>query len=109
MKTHLLVKALVIILLSLGLLLNTSCKRENEELSSPTSFVPTNPKISSGEYSIKIQWDTIKSSSIKGYKIYRDTIPSPIKLLTETNIKCSFLDKLIIPEKRYYYRVSSKW
>jgi hypothetical protein len=106
MKTHLLVKPLIIILL-LGLLLNISCKRENEELSSPINYVPTNPKISNAEYSLKIQWDTIKSSSIKGYKIYRDTIPSPTKLLTESNSKCSFIDKLIIPNKKYYYRVSS--
>jgi len=94
-------------LLFLVLTLFLSCKKESEELNIPLSLVPQNVTISKGEYNLKIQWDSLKSSEIKQYKIYRDTIPSPTKLLLETNGKCSFTDKLIIPNKTYYYRVSS--
>jgi hypothetical protein len=94
-------------LIFLALTLFLSCKKESEELNIPLSLVPQNVTISKGEYNLKIQWDSLKSSEIKQYKIYRDTIPYPTKLLLETKGKCSFTDKLIIPNKTYYYRVSS--
>lgn len=100
-KSHQLLVFIFVILLAFA------CKKAMEELNLNESLVPSHLSISQGEYKIKIQWDTIKNNNIKGYKIYRDTLPSPTKLLIETNAKCTFTDKLIIPNKTYYYRVSS--
>ncbi|MFM6949219.1 MAG: hypothetical protein ACKOWQ_09410 [Aquirufa sp.] len=84
-----------------------ACQSENIVETNPTNFKPSNLKISSGDYNLKIQWDSIKSTSVKSYKIYRDTLSSPTKILAENYPNCTFVDKLIIPNKKYYYRVSS--
>ena len=84
-----------------------ACQSENIVETNPTNFKPSNLKISSGDYNLKIQWDSIKSTSIKSYKIYRDTLSVPTKILVENYPNCTFVDKLIIPNKKYYYRVSS--
>ncbi len=85
----------------------TSCEKEKEDIKLSPQAIPTNLVISNGEYSLKIQWDTIISSSITVYKIYRDTIPAPTQLLVASNTACSYVDKQIIPNKNYYYRVTS--
>ncbi|MHA8051178.1 hypothetical protein V7S79_08665 [Aquirufa sp. ROCK-SH2] len=84
-----------------------ACQSENIVETNPTNFKPSNLKISSGDYNLKIQWDSIKSTSIKSYKIYRDTLSAPTKILVENYPNCTFVDKLIIPNKKYYYRISS--
>lgn len=84
-----------------------ACKNDSLEVANNVSLLPNNLKISSGEYNLKIQWDTIKSSSIKSYRIYRDTISTPSKLIAEIYPNCFYVDKLIIPNKKYFYRVTS--
>lgn len=90
-----------------------SCSKDSEvipnkhiALEVPIS-IPIGVKISSGDYSLKIQWDTIKSSNIRGYRIYRDTVSNPIKLRVELKNICSFTDKLLLINKKYYYRVTT--
>lgn len=99
------VRPFYLLIFSLGIFF--SCDKKTEVLNTDVGFIPTNVTISKGEYNLKIQWDTIKNTSIQGYKIYRDTIPSPSKLLIETTAKCSYTDRFIIPNKKYYYRISS--
>lgn len=100
-------KGLIYLYILISTIIIFSCKKDNIEAISNVSLTPINLKISSGDYNLKIQWDTIKSTSIKSYRIYRDTISDPSKLLAEIYPNCFFVDKLIIPNKKYYYRVTS--
>lgn len=90
-----------------------SCSRDSEtnfskQTESETPIpIPIGIKIYKGDYSLKIQWDTIKSSNIKGFRLYRDTIPNPIKQRIELKNICSFTDKLLLLNKKYYYKVTA--
>lgn len=90
-----------------------SCSNDSEIISTEVSQInlpistPSGIRITRGDYSLRIQWDTIKSSDIKGYIIYRDTVSNPIKKYVELKNICSFNDKLLLLNKRYYYRISA--
>jgi hypothetical protein len=84
-----------------GLEVNTIIE-ETAQISTPKGI-----KLTSGNYSLKIDWDSILSSKIKGYRIYRDTVPNPKKLRIEVGNICGFVDKLLMLNKKYYYQITA--
>jgi hypothetical protein len=68
---------------------------------------PIGMKIAEYDYALKIQWDTIKSTNVKEYHIYRDTITNPTRLYLTTKNLCRYTDKYVLIHKKYYYRVTT--
>jgi len=109
----------VCLIVYIGLLTTISCKKTNNNTDSPSPIIvptkidstvsaPTGIIVKPGYRLDTISWNKNNEKNLSGYKIYRDTIPSPSKLIatlsTATN---SYLDTGLKINKKYYYLISA--
>lgn len=116
-------KRLIVQMMTLSLVLSMalSCSKDPEVTPAPVVVappvitppiaapitIPVGMKIAESDYALKIQWDTITTSNVIGYHIYRDTIPNPNKSYLVTKNLCHYTDKFVLIHRKYYYRVTT--
>jgi len=97
-------------------LLIISCSKKNTNstiaplappsIIAPLASPPINLNAKVGFRLDTLSWTNNNTSAVKGYNVYRDTIPNPVKFLLHTS-NTTIIDTGLLLNRKYYYNIST--